>query len=90
MRQPYRLFSLFGVLALILTACQGSTPAPATATATEPPATATASITAAPQATGQPVDCKLYTSPFAEVTAKDWATGPENALVTIIEYSDFQ
>lgn len=29
------------------------------------------------------------TPPFAPITASDWVKGPENATMTIIEYSDF-
>jgi len=98
MKKRYRLLSLFGVLALALalTACQGSTPPPATAKATEPPQPTTATTETKPESavtqetTESAVDCQPYTSPFGEVTEKDWVVGPENAPVTMIEYSDFQ
>ena len=96
MKKRYRLLSLFGVLALALalTACQGSTPASATAVATEPPeAAATESkpdTTAALQPAGPTLACKPFSLSFTEVTEKDWGTGAEKASVTILEYSDFQ
>lgn len=89
MNKRCRLLSLFGVfaLALVLTACQGSTPPPATATATEPPQPTTTDT----QVTTEPaVDCKPYTSLFTKVTEKDRVIGPENAPVTMIEYGDYQ
>ena len=98
MNNKYRLFSLYGVLALalVLTACQGSTPTSATATATEPPQPTTAATeskpdtTAALQPAGPTLACKPFSLSFTEVTEKDWGTGAEKASVTILEYSDFQ
>lgn len=78
------------VLILVLTACK-----PKTSTTT-PEATLTPTIaipTIAP-------DCKLTASIFpaprdasavtyAPISEDDWVLGPENATLTVIEYSDF-
>jgi len=98
MNNKYRLFSLYGVLALalVLTACQGSTPTSATARATEPPQPTTAATESKPvttadlQPAGPTLACKPISLSFTEVTEKDWGTGAEKASVTILEYSDFQ
>lgn len=75
---------LFALLALILvfTACKPA----ATATTTAAPAKAMECTVAAsvfPQTKAE--SAKVY----APITSSDWTKGPENATMTIIEYSDF-
>jgi hypothetical protein len=102
MRKSKFLF-LFLVLALLLAAC-GSLKPPEAAKPFEPTATSEqvasdpssgSTVTATP---GKP-ECRVDTSTqvdpaleerFPKVSAKDWSQGPEDAYVSIIEYSDFQ
>ena len=77
------------VLVIVLTACK-----PKTTTTPEATVTPTTAIpTIAP-------DCKLTASLFpaprdasavtyAPISENDWVLGPENATLTVIEYSDF-
>jgi hypothetical protein len=90
---PLALLSL-----LVLVACGNATPTvEPTPTAGEP----TTMPTAEPQIVGaQPGECQVTQSLFpdpkgvefqtyAPISASDYVKGPENATLTIIEYSDF-
>jgi len=81
------LIALFLVF-VIVTACK-----PATGTVTS--TTSTVSTT-----TAKTMECKIASSVFpapkaesakvyAPITSSDWTKGPENATLTVIEYSDF-
>ena len=89
-------------MALILAACapEGASveaTAPVTPTLTAPPSVANTIEQAT--STKQP-GCTISSrkagmdptqeSPFPPVSDSDWAIGPEDAYVTIIEYGDFQ
>jgi protein-disulfide isomerase len=92
--------------AIILGACAPQTPAPTdtspaptqTAVPTQAAPTAVPGDTAEP--TAEPVDCQPYTllsqvlpAPdpnLAPVDEEDHVSGPSDALVTILEFSDFQ
>ena len=41
------------------------------------------------KATG-PSTCSVDTSSFPAISKTDWSEGPEDAKITILEYSDFQ
>ncbi len=84
------------LLAFLASACTGAVPQAPTEvppTPTLPPATL------APTATFQP-GCSvvsasygpeaLINSPIPSINANDWTRGPEDAVVQIIEYGDFQ
>lgn len=75
---------LFALLAFILvfTACKPA----ATATTTAVPAK-TMECTIATSIFPQPKAESAKT--YAPITSSDWTKGPENATMTIIEYSDF-
>ena len=93
MKKP--IYIGFAYLTFLMTACGGTTTAVPTATLTEdlavedeasdvitsPPATCTAVSALAPSEEA---------SLFPEVTSTDWARGPADAAVTIVEYGDFQ
>jgi hypothetical protein len=101
---PKRTLILLLVFALVLAACSGESPASPTITAPTAalPATATpkAEAAAATDTTGGAVAGCTVISPkntpgpteqslFSAVTDKDWSTGPKDAAITLIEYSDF-
>jgi hypothetical protein len=67
------LFALFALL-LVVTACK-----PATVKAMD------CTIAKSTIFTVKPESAKVY----APITSSDWTKGPENATLTIIEYSDF-
>ncbi len=73
---------LLMVLAMVLTACKGttSTPAATPSPTPNPDCQLTAPIL-------QPKDASAVT--YAPITADDHVLGPENATLTVIEYSDF-
>jgi hypothetical protein len=88
-------FSPF-LLAFLATACAGAVeqvPTAVPATPTLPP------VTLAPTPTNQPgcsvvsspiVPETLANSPIPSINAQDWARGPEDASLQVIEYGDFQ
>ena len=87
------------LLALLLAACAGqptATRAPeptlaATALAAPTVSLPTVELTAAPTAIAlTPQPTATEPSLFAPVTEADWQAGPADALVTLIEYGDFQ
>ncbi len=94
---------LIPIFALVLAACSGAgapvTPEPTTPPATEPAPTSLPSPTFVPAATNAP-GCSVVSetfspeppadSPFPPVGEEDWAQGPANAAVTLVEYGDFQ
>lgn len=90
--RPITLFILM-VFTLLLSACGQTGTLPSTPV-TLPTSTST------PLPTSAPAECKVYPSfptpdPTFEslippITEKDWSIGPENAKITILEYSDFQ
>jgi hypothetical protein len=91
-------FFLFVALALVLAACGNLTP-PEAAKPFEPTATNALAVEPAATATPGVPECRVDTSSqidpsladrFPKVSATDWAQGPEDAFVTILEYSDFQ
>lgn len=72
------LFALFAFI-LVFTACK---PAAATTPAANlMECTISPSVFPTPKAETEKV--------YAPITASDWTKGPDNALMTIIEYSDF-
>jgi hypothetical protein len=104
MRKSKFLF-LFVALALVLAACGNLTPPEAakpfvpTATNANAPVASTqpteAAVTATPGKPACRVDDSSQLDPalaerFPKVSATDWVQGPEDAYVTILEYSDFQ
>jgi len=97
-----RIAPLFILLAvLILAGCGGTGQSPvitATVAPTTPPQPTQALPTGAPTATTTPIPggCQttsLLPAPdpiFPPITAADWQKGPQDAIVTILVYSDFQ
>ncbi len=88
MRKQWIFFALLAVI--ILSSC-GKSAAP----------TPTAAPTTAPtQVAGPAADCTVVSSfpdptdpasvKLAPISASDWSRGPENAILTLIDYSDFQ
>ena len=83
------------LLAFLATACAGAVPQTPT---DAPPAPTLPPATLAPTPTHQP-GCsvvsasygpeELTNAPIASISAQDWARGPEDAPVQIIEYGDF-
>ena len=67
-------------------------PAPsATARPPGPPASATPEVSPVPSLSPTPAATPSPAAPgITDITATDWITGPANARVTIIEYSDYQ
>lgn len=96
----YKLLVIMMIAAVLLGSCASKTPAVPTATATQaasaPQATNSGLLPAqvdlpgctvvSPFPTPGPTQESLY--PSHKDT--DWVKGPDNAKVTIIEYSDFQ
>lgn len=82
-----KIMALGAVAATVLAACAPSTPAPTPTLTPLPPTATPVPPTAVPtvQATASGPD-----SLFPPITNADWQSGPANARVTIIEYSDFQ
>ncbi|MDX1438101.1 MAG: hypothetical protein R3335_14920 [Anaerolineales bacterium] len=94
--------SILVVLAIgaLIAACQTAAPGSQTATiAPEAPATLPPLPTAEEVRSG-PAQCSVVSSgiapapdpnsPFETVNELDWKHGPEDALITFIEYGDFQ
>jgi hypothetical protein len=71
------------VLIMVLTACKGttSTPAATPSPTPKPDCQLTSSIFPAPK------DASAAT--YAPISSSDWVKGPEDATLTVIEYSDF-
>jgi hypothetical protein len=100
-RQCNVIFLFVFVLVWGLSACQsvvepalatvaaGGLANPAT-TQAQPPQIPQPTAPAATQTAGPTMDCKPFTNPFTEITAVDWVSGPEDASVTLLDYSDFQ
>lgn len=102
----YRKTLLLGLMVmLMLAACTPAQPAEPTAAptvaATETaPAAAAPAVTEAAAAVKIPADCEpydlisdLFQAPrpdLPEVSADDWKIGPDDAMVKVIVYSDFQ
>lgn len=96
------LFSAALLSLLVLTAC-AKTASTTPTVAAEPTITAapTSAATAATEVVGaKPGECQVTSSifppeksdewrKFAPISASDYVQGPENAVMTIIEYSDF-
>ncbi len=96
-------FSIFLLsMAILLAGCQGKTPAPTEAfslQATLTVAPTEASSLPSPAATNVPAGCTVVsprptpgpteTSLFPPPGKEDWIKGPDDATVTLIEYSDF-
>ena len=95
----YFLNLLFLVFALA--GCQGNapaavqntaTPSPSPIQATQPAATASSTpspmgcTVVSPKPTPGPTEASL----FPPIGKEDWVQGPEDASVTLLEYSDFQ
>ena len=81
------LFACQGVVEPALaTVAAGGLANPAT-TQAQPPQPTTPAAT---QTAGPTMDCKPFTNPFTEITAVDWVSGPADASVTLLDYSDFQ
>ncbi len=87
---------LLAALAILLAACAAPTPPENSPTAPlealplptasgYPPAACTA-VTSPPQ----PGSDYLANLPFESIDAADWQRGPEDAFITILEYSDFE
>ncbi len=96
-----KFFPALILIATLLAACSSASLAPTkapTATPTVPSPTPTSAITAtpAPTATPFPTGCQATTLlpvPAAlvpPVADGEWSRGPSGALLTIVEYSDFQ
>ncbi len=93
-------FSILILGAVVLSACTPAATPAAVASATPLPApSATAPAAQAGTAVvpaGDTMQCTLETilptpeaNRFAPVTEKDWAQGPADAKITLLEYSDF-
>jgi cyclophilin family peptidyl-prolyl cis-trans isomerase/protein-disulfide isomerase len=91
-------FLTAGLLLLLLTACIGRVPA-ATPTVQAPPTETVGPTftplrfftdTPAPPGSDTPTPAPTQPSLFAPVTDEDWQTGPAEAPVTLLVYSDFQ
>jgi cyclophilin family peptidyl-prolyl cis-trans isomerase/protein-disulfide isomerase len=87
--------ALFGLLiaGLLLTACAGANLAPNEEII--PEASSIPTLAGAPEMVCTSVSAgdeqaSLADSPFVAVSESDWSRGPEDAVVTIVEYSDFQ
>ena len=90
--------SIILLLAVVLVGCVGSqeTPTPTS----RPAPTTVLDIPSAAEAFSpnsgctvvaqQPTPGPTPVSPFMPITVDEWSRGPEDARVTIIEYSDFQ
>jgi hypothetical protein len=82
---------------LVVTAC-GSQPTPAPSPTAPPPtltipaptAVPTLALTTPTVQAATPGPTPTEASLFAPVTEADWQAGPAEALVTIVEYGDFQ
>ncbi len=76
-------------LILLLTACGEK---PYITSTPIPPTITVASVSRAGCTVVSPVPTPGPTQPslFPPVSEQDWARGPSSALVTIVEYSDFQ
>lgn len=93
------------VAAVLLTACGPTTsslptanavqPHPATRTSTAAPTEIglrepTATVAPTPADIAQPTQLPAVEPTYPPVTEADWQIGPTDALVTLIDYSDFQ
>jgi hypothetical protein len=103
---PKRTLYLLFVIALILAACQSASPTVTAPTAAKPAtATRMTKTPTIPDALQQalaaaPAGCTVISpnntpgpteqSIYPPVTDKDWSTGPKDATITLLEYSDFQ
>lgn len=98
--RPFYSLSLL-VLAFAIAGCQGNAPTAAQIAATPslPPIQATQPAVTA-TSTSSPMGCTVISpkptlgptqaSLFPPVGKEDWVQGPEDASVTLVEYSDFQ
>jgi hypothetical protein len=84
------------MLGLLLAACRGGTPAVVEEPTQLPPAdtpepvSAPVFMTTCTLVSAMPTPSPEELSMFPPITADEHSLGPENATVTIIEYSDFQ
>jgi hypothetical protein len=86
------------MLVVVLSACTPTAtamPTPEDTVTSVPPTVTVTSISAAPAASCEPFVLLDQVIPAADprlpaVTAEDWARGPSEALVTFLDYSDFQ
>lgn len=88
------------LLALVLSGCAGSPSPVPTQSVSTPQTAATVAPLISPNTPTRPPGCTVQSSqptsnPTVEsllppATEKDWRKGPDDALVTILEYSDFQ
>jgi hypothetical protein len=92
------LGALFVAGALLLSACASAAGTPGAAPASLVP-TRPATATFPPEATHapgctvvskQPTPTPISNSIVPPITSGDWTSGPADARITIIEYSDFQ
>lgn len=83
--------SILIAIAILLAACSPGAAAPAVPTAplaTIDPGLPPSSCTAVSSTEGRAE--YISTLPYGDVTAEDWQRGPDDAAVTLTEYSDFQ